>query len=249
MAIQTTDGVVLKKHDLRESSLVLTFFTRDFGKISGVIKGVRGPRAQLGATPQLFSLDRIVFYESKRRNLSVISQCDLKDFFDPIRKDLEKSVYAKYFLELVDSLSAEYDKSEEVFRLLVDSLQFLCTPASTKRAARIFEIRLLNLVGLMPELVACVNCENKTTGAVKFSFCLGGILCENCFNKDKTALNISRGTINFIEHVKDSLYQKASRIKVSMRVGMELEAILRKFVDYHLQGKLKTMEFLTKVGL
>jgi len=249
MAIEKTDGILLKRRDLRESSLVLTFYTKDFGKISGVIKGARGPRAQLGFSPQLFSLNRIVFYESKRKRLSIISQCDLTNFFSSIRKDLQKTIHAEYFLELVDSLSAEFNKNEEIFQLLADSLTLLCTSASAKRVARMFEIRLMNLVGLMPELVNCAHCGVKTAGASRFSFRLGGLICQNCFNQDKNAAKISQGTINFIEHVKNFPYKKASQIKVSRVVGKELELILRRFVDYHVQNRLKTIEFMTRVGL
>ena len=249
MAIEKTDAILLRRRNLRESSLILTFCTRDFGKVSGVIKGVRGPRAQVGIKPQLFSLSRIVFYESKKKRLNIVSQCDLLNFFSSIRKDLAKTIYAEYFLELADSLSADFDKNEKLFDLLVDSLELLCTPASVKRIARIFEIRLMDLVGLMPELTACANCGNSAAEASKFSLRSGGVLCGKCLNKDRSAINISRGTVNFIEHVKNSSYKNASRIKVSEKVGKELELILRKFVDYHNQGRLRTVEFMKKIGV
>lgn len=249
MAIEKTDAVLLKRRNLRESSLVLTFCTRDFGKVSGVIKGARGPRAQLGSNPMLFSLNRIVFYESKRGRLNTVSQCDLLDFFGLIRKDFQRTIYAEYFLELVDSLSAEFDKNEEIFKLLVNSLQLLCTSASAKRIARIFEIRFMNLLGLLPELISCSDCGAKIQGLSKFSLRLGGLICRDCFGKDTAAVGISKGTINFIEYVKNSSFERASRIKVSKEVGGELESILRKFVDYHLEHRLKTIEFMKKVGL
>lgn len=249
MPIEKSDAVLLKKRNLRESSLVLTFCTKDFGKVSGVIKGVRGPRAAMGASPMLFSLNRIVFYESRKRKLNTISHCDLLDFFDLIRKDFQRTVYAEYFLELVDSLSAEFDKNEEVFKLLVDSLRLLCTSASAKRIARIFEIRFMNLLGLMPELVSCYNCGAKSPEGSRFSLRLGGLICRNCFAKDRSAVDVSKGTINFIEHIKKVSYERASRIKVAKIVGTELENILRKFVDYHLENRLKTIEFMKKVGL
>jgi len=249
MPIEKTDAILLRRRNLRESSLMLTFCTRDFGKVNGIIKGVRGPRAQLGLNPQLFSLSRIVFYESKRKKFNIVSQCDLLDFFSSIRKDLDRTIYAEYFLELADSLSADLDKNEELFQLLVDSLGLLCTPASVKRIARIFEIRLMNLVGLMPELTACANCADTSRDLPRFSLRSGGVLCGKCLNRDRSAIEISKGTINFIEHVKKASYEHASRIKVSEKVGKELELILRRFVDYHVQGRLKTIDFMKKVGL
>ncbi len=249
MGIETTDAILLRRRNLRESSLILTFCTRDFGKVSGVIKGARGPRAQLGINPQLFTLNRIVFYESKKRRLNTISQCDLKSFYGAIRKDLQRTVYAEYFLELADSLSAEFDKNEELFSLLADSLEFLCTSASVKRIARVFEIRLMKLLGLMPELKICAVCGIKIEDESKFSLRSGGLICRKCFGQDALAMNISKGTINFIEYIKKVSYKQASRVKVAKKVGGELEAIMRRFVDYQLQGKLKTVEFMRKIGV
>ena len=65
MAIQKTEAILLRKRDLRETSLILSFFTRDFGKIHGVLKGARGTRARIGVNPLYFSLEEIIFYEKK----------------------------------------------------------------------------------------------------------------------------------------------------------------------------------------
>ncbi|MBU0880811.1 MAG: recombination protein O N-terminal domain-containing protein, partial [Candidatus Omnitrophica bacterium] len=64
MPIQKSDGILLRRQDLRETSILLTFYTRDFGKIKGIVRGVRGPRAIFGGGAyELFALDEIIFYE------------------------------------------------------------------------------------------------------------------------------------------------------------------------------------------
>ena len=37
MAIHTTDAIVLRKNDIRETSVLVVFYTRDFGKVRGLI--------------------------------------------------------------------------------------------------------------------------------------------------------------------------------------------------------------------
>lgn len=249
MAIQTTEGIVLKKQNLRETSIIMTLFTKDFGKLSGIIKGARGPKAVIGNNPQLFSLNSIVFYERKRSNLNSISQCDLKVFFEDIRNDLEKTVYADYFLELVDFVTIEGDVNKDIYQLLLNSLNLLSKPVSSKRVARVFEIKLMDISGFMPEFKECTDCEKIVQNDARFSLRLGGLLCGDCEKKDRAAIKISKGTINFIEHVRKSPYERISRIKVSQNVGKELEGFLRRFVDYHIQRSLKTVEFLKKIKL
>lgn len=249
MAIQKSEGVLLRRQFLRETSLILTFYTRDFGKIKGIVRGVRGPRSQSGgANMDLFSLDEVVFYERKKSDIYNISQCDLLEFFNPIRSSLDRLAYAAYITELLDSVTGLADKNKDVFELLLNSLKLLSGESSPKRVARIFEIKLLHLLGLMPALGGlCANCGRKISDSAKFSLRHGGLICRECLASDKDARPILAGTVKFIEYVKGSPFEKASRVKVSAEVGKELEATLRKFLDYHIERRLKTVEFLKEI--
>jgi DNA repair protein RecO (recombination protein O) len=249
MAIQKTEGILLRRQDLRETSLILTFYTRDFGKIKGIVRGVRGPHAQYGGgSLEVFAYDAIVFYERKRSEFYTTSQCDLIEFFNPIRESLDRLAYAAYMVELLDSVTSLSDKNEEVFRLLLNSLRLMAGESSAKRVARIFEIKLLGLLGIMPSLALCASCGGDIAGDARFSFRQGGLICKLCFNADKNAVAILPGTVKFIEHIRNSPFEKVARIKVAAKVGEELEGILRKFLDYHIERRLKTIEFLKEIA-
>ena len=251
MAIQKTEGILLRRQDLRETSLILTFYTKDFGKIKGIVRGVRGTRTQGigGGSLEVFAHDEIVFYERKRSDLYTISQCDLLDFFNPVRESLEKLSYANYIIELLDSVTSLADKNEEVFWLLLNSLKLLAGESSARRVTRIFEIKLLHLLGIMPTLEVCANCGGQIGTEAKFSLLQGGLLCKKCLGTDRLAASILQGTVKFIEHIRSSPFEKVARVKVSATVGKELESILRKFLDYHIERRLKTIEFMKEAGI
>jgi len=248
--IQTTEAVLLKKQDLRETSLFLTFYTRGFGKIYGVIKGARGQKGQYCAVPQLFTLNEVVFYERKAKDVFTISQCELKEFFGEIRENLEKTSYAVYFVELINSLTPVCEKNEAMFQLLTNCLRLLSGSASPKRAARIFEIKLLSILGLMPQVSNCAACGAvKLDKKVRFSFKNGGVLCEACAAKEKDSVAISIGTAHFIGHISRSNWEMIPRIKVSSDVGREVESLLRRFFNYHLHLKPKSLDFMRKTQM
>ncbi|MBI5123803.1 MAG: DNA repair protein RecO [Candidatus Omnitrophica bacterium] len=248
MAIQKSEGIVLGRQDLRETSLITTFYTKDFGKIKGIVRGVRGPHAQYGGgSLEIFAHDEVVFYERKKSDIYTISQCDLIDYFNPVRESLDRLVFATYMIELLDSVTSLADKNSEVFELLLNSLKLLSGQSSAKRVTRIFEIKLLHLLGLMPTMELCANCSGKIDSNAKFSFRNGGVICKNCLSTDKEASHILAGTVKFIEHIRNSPFEKVARVKVSSMVGEELEKILRKFLDYHIERRLKTVDFLKEV--
>jgi DNA repair protein RecO (recombination protein O) len=250
MPIQKSEGIVLRRQDLRETSVILTFYTKHSGKIKGILRGVRGPRPQgaAGACLELFALDELVYYERKSSDIYTVSQCDLAEFFAPIRASLEKLSYATYIVELLDSVTAACDKNDEVFELLLNSLRLLSGESSPRRVARIFEIKLLYLLGLMPSLQACASCGRKIAGGERFSFRHGGLICKDCRPQDKAAAPILAGTAKFMEHIRSSPFEKVARVKVAAQVGKELEATLRKFLDYHIERRLKTLNFIKEIG-
>ena len=59
---------------------------------------------------------------------------------------------------------------------------------------------------------------------------------------------VSRGTLNFLEHARRQPVKSLVSVKVSQEVGEELEKLLRRFTDFHLSHKLKTLVFMEKMG-
>lgn len=251
MPIQRSQGILLRRHCLRETSLILTFYTRDFGKIKGIVRGVRGSRASGhgGGAHEIFALDDIVFYERRARDIYTISQCDLAEYFAPLRRSLEKLAYATYLIELLDSVVGLSDTHPEVFDLTVNCLGLMAGEMSPRRVARLFEIKLLSYLGIMPTLGMCANCESGVDDLARFSLRHGGLLCKNCLKTDQNAYPILRGTARFIEHVQGLSIDKVARVKVADKVAQELEMILRRFLDYHIERSLNTVKFLKTIEM
>jgi len=226
----------------------------EFGKIKGLLKAVRGPHAESGHQLQLFTNNRIVFYERKRGSIFTVSQCDLKDFFYPIRGDFKKTVFATYFLELVDLFTEAGGDGHGIFTLLYDSLKALEGIASPRRLSRILEIRLLSLSGLMPGFKSCASCGEELPAGrdngekIPFDVASGGTVCEKCRRSTPMIKGLLPGTSQFIQHVQRCDYDKAVRVKVSDAVGRELESVMREFVDYHVGRPIRSVEFMKKTG-
>ncbi len=251
MSAVKTHAFVLKTQDYRDTSILGDFYTRDHGRIRGILKGARGSRASFGSTLEPFSLNEILFYKRKRGgDLHLVTQAELLDLYPAAREDLERLAYASYFTELVSELVETEETHSEIFDLMDDSFRFLSSGASPKRCARIFEVKLLELLGLMPEIQACVFCRGESPDPAYFNVPAGGVHCKDCGAKKTsgTSFPVSKGTINFLERVRRSPLGDLYQVKVAQEVGEELEKILRRFTDYHLSHKLKSVIFMEKMG-
>jgi DNA repair protein RecO (recombination protein O) len=183
--------------------------------------------------------------------LDLITKCETIDFFLPVRKDIERLTYANYFIELVDVVTNDYDINSDLYTTLTESLRLLATDASAKRVSRVFELKLLKDIGLNPELGVCSECGKDPGEKPAFSVSLGGVICSECSKGKGTLLHISQGTLNFMRKVQSSSFDRIQQVKVSREVGAETEKVLKRFMEFHINRRLKSLNFLKdlkKVG-
>ncbi|MGB3242797.1 MAG: DNA repair protein RecO [Candidatus Omnitrophota bacterium] len=241
---QNAEGIILRKFYLRETSYILVVFTKEFGKIRGVVKGARDPYPQFAGNFEIFARCQLLFYKKKKSAMDLITRCEALDFFLPVRKDIERLTYANYFIELIDVVTGDHDVNEELYAALLESLKLLATEASAKRVSRIFELKLLKAIGLTPNLEACTGCGSPVSGNFYFSLKDGGIKCTACAQAGAERLKASLGAINFMKKVIENPILKTANIKVSKDVGKETERILSGLIKFHIGRQMKSLKFL-----
>lgn len=244
MAILQTEGIVLKTFDLRETSRIATFFTKDYGKVSGVLKGIRKDPKKFGSSVDRFSVNDIVYYQYRNSELHLISQCDLKQFFYPIRQDLRKSFAAHYALELVNLVMPPEQRNRRVYSLLQDFLITLTQSDDIHQLVHVFQIKILLYSGFRPHLDACLNCHQDIEGNAKFSLTEGGLVCYHCAENWGDLHDISRGTISSLIYIEKNLWPNCMKLMMTSSVKKELKYILNNFLVFHLGRKLKSAKYL-----
>lgn len=141
-----TEGIIIRRKNFGEADKILTIFSKHYGKIRAIAKGVRKPTSRKAGVLELFNHCRLVLHKGK--NLDIISEAEIIDSFSSWRKDLLKVQLAFYFGELVDKLTAEEQKNKVVFELLKNSLKSLGKRGENFLIlAKNFEMSLLNELG------------------------------------------------------------------------------------------------------
>jgi len=242
--ILKTEAIVLKTFDFRETSKIAVFFSRDYGKVKGVMKGIRKDSRKFGSSVDKFSVNDIVYYSHRNSDLHLISQCDLKEFFFPVRKDIKRSLAAQYILDLVDAMMPVEQQNQEVYQLMLDSLKSLEDIVDVNKLVHIFQIKILNYSGFKPHLDSCLICDKKILSKVRFSARLGGLICSQCQDNDASASSISPGTVASLLHIERNPWQGCLRLGLTAPVQKELKYILNNFLVFHLERQLKTARFV-----
>ncbi len=244
MPIHKTEAIVLNKYDFRETSLIVNFYTRGFGKVSGLLKGIRKDPEKFASTLEPFSYNDIIFYKSSRSTLHLVSQCDIKDNFDGIRANMLKLGVSSGMLELLHTVCPAEDVNEDIFNLSLVCFKELETNRDAEKLMMIFKIKILALSGFKPHFDSCVCCGSKIIGESKFSVALGGLLCMPCSYKDMKARLIFKGTIATILYIERNDFKNNLNLGMNPLIKKELDFVLNSFLNFHLGKKLKSAEVI-----
>ncbi|TMF00838.1 MAG: DNA repair protein RecO [Chloroflexi bacterium] len=239
-----TPAVILKRTDLGEADRIVTFFSRDVGKIRAVAKGVRRTTSRSAGHLEPFTLSDVMF--AVGRELDVISQADTLEAFREIREDLELTTHAYYLAEVVDLLTEDRLENRDVFDTLVEGLRSLRATHDPRMVLIVFHLRLLEALGYRPELRECVSCRATIEpNRNHFSALLGGVLCPACGPREPTARDIGTSALKLLRFVQQARGQRA--VSVPPEVGREAEALLRDYAEHIVERRLRSPALIARV--
>ena len=250
MQLRKTDAVVLHRTDFGESDLLVTLYTSDLGKVKGIAKGAKRSKRRFVNNLQPFSYIRILFAEG-RGGLIRVDEADMIQPFFRIGEDISKVLYGSYFLEMVKEMTGEKEANPPLFALVVAFLTLLNNSPPREEYPRVFELRLLDLLGYRLRVAECSICNQQLSSAdgegVWFSFRHGGAVCRACSSSAQGAVAISHETLETMEHVIHMDLTEIEGIRFSARVLAEGRDILPKFVQHQLGKGLKSLRVMEEV--
>jgi DNA repair protein RecO (recombination protein O) len=154
MPAQASESFVLRTYPFREADLIVSFFTRDSGKLRGVARRARRPKNSFGSGLERLSQVKMFYFASENRELVNLDSCELIQSQFGIVGDYAGCVALDYIAEVSENLLPAAEASDKFFRLLVAVLAFLReNPAgSVWPAVTYFSLWAVRLSGFLPEL-------------------------------------------------------------------------------------------------
>lgn len=148
--IYKTEAIILKRKNYREKDRIITVFTKEYGKIRLIGRGIRRINSRRAPFLEIFSRAAIVAYHGKV--FDSISEVQGVSDFALLRQDLKKVGIAYLLCELVDALLPEKQEHRDVYNLLLGALYSLNTKGTPglHQIGRKFALELLWCLGFLP---------------------------------------------------------------------------------------------------
>ncbi|MBN1282722.1 MAG: DNA repair protein RecO [Proteobacteria bacterium] len=179
---RSTESIILRRVAYRDADWIVTFFSRDSGRQSGIARSARLSRRRFGGSLEPGSVVEIGYSECRGRGLLSLDRSSLLVPLNGILKSLERIGALSRSLALALAFLQENEANAEKFDLLRARIERLaeCDPRPIESAA--FELRWLGLCGYAPSIGVCTACgaPAQGAGAWSFDFDKGGLACGSC---------------------------------------------------------------------
>ena len=247
MSTEKSDALVIRQADFSETSRVVTFFSRDFGKLAALAKGAKRLKGQFEAALDLLSTCRIVFIRKSTDSLNLLTEASLVARFRPSGRNLTALYGGYYVAELLDALTEVYDPHPLLFDASCQTLQSLSDRPTSRLAIIRFEFAVLREIGQLPVFDQCVACGALTVrrGPYEYTANQGGLLCRSCQQEQFRRHHIQDGTLAIIKRLIDAdSRQSAVRIGLTEQQYGELRKLTSAAISHVMGRRPKTLRYL-----
>ncbi len=143
-------AIVLNRKVFRENDLLITLYTKKYGKIVLQAIGAKKIKSKLAGHIEPMNLVEIEWVKGK--TLDKLTGAVISSSFSDIKNNFDKINYAQYFLQVIDKITQLQHPDKKIFEFLKNALEKLNT-AQKENLAIIklcFDYKILFLLGYNP---------------------------------------------------------------------------------------------------
>lgn len=239
--IEKTEGIVLHQLKYGESSLVVSMYTKDFGRLSFMVNGTKGKKAKFRSSlfMPLTILELDIYYK-KTRELQRISEARIHVPYKSLQSSILKSTVSLFLAEILYKTLQEQEPNFPLYDFLWHSLQYF-----DLLEKRFSDFHLVFLTNFSRFLGFSANVENQKVVSSYFDL-KNGIFKVN---QPKHPLFVKGEITEKLFQLFQTSVTEASELNLS---GKERRALLELIVDYyriHIEslGTINSLEVLKEV--
>lgn len=171
------EALILRTWPVHEADQLVSFFTREQGKLKGIAKAAAKSRKRFGGALEPMTYVLASYVEKPRQELVRLDACEIiaSPLSEPV--DYGRAAALAFFAEILEETLQDRDPQDPVFRLALSVLE-------QTRTERIwlpityFALWMVRLMGWMPEIARCTRCARPFAGeAAYFESQSDGLVC------------------------------------------------------------------------
>lgn len=242
-------SIILRRIAYGDFDLVVTFFSRDGGRMSGMAKSARRSVKRFGGALEPATLVELTYAERRGSHMVRIEEAMVLRPAIGAVKSIERVNAMARAIDLALAFLQEHERSPAKFDLLEERIAAICQGQTSVSSAIAFELEWLKLCGFGPNLGSCPVCgdvdvavcgdvQDGSSPGRAFDFDHGGIMCMPC-GKTKRA---SKGSLVSPGAAK-GLAMMREGAPPDDEASLEISVLLRDYIDHVVGRRLKPRIF------
>ncbi len=253
MASEKSDAIVIRMIEFSETSLIVTLFTRNFGRISAIAKGARRPKGPFEGAIDLLSICQVEVIRKPGDTLDLLTEAKLSRRFRAAQKSLDRLYCGYYVAEMLRRWTDDEDPHQDLYDSVVRTIDQIDGVGDPLMAVAHFEIRAMRLLGNAPGTRFCVSCGcevNRVNLRIPFCHEAGGVLCHECRLRHRGVSMVKSIVLDWFDRLHDADEQPKtlSADELSLPWSNEtyrpLRAFLNRYITITLGSRPRTQSML-----
>ncbi len=251
MALEKSEAIVIRVVPWSETSMVVTLFTRDFGKVSAIARGARRLKSPFESSLDLLAKSQVVFLQKGHDTLDLLTESKLTRRFKSGQRALLPLYCGYYVADLLLSLTEDNQKAKELFEVSDQTLAELDGGKSEPEVVLRFEMQVLKLLGHLPTFNLCASCGNLVQSAgnglgALLGIVAGGVLCGDCVPGQHSIIRVRIPTLEILKaYAKEEWTGDPMPIRPEVRG--EVRFVMERFVANLADRRLRLTDFLEEL--
>lgn len=249
MASEKTDAIVIRMVEFSETSLIVTLFTRAFGRVSAIAKGARRPKGPFEGAIDLLGVCHVELLRKSNDALDLLTEAKLARRFRGAQKSLERLYCGYYIAEMLSRWTDDDDPHPEVYDLAIGAIERIDGDRDPLMAVTHFEVRAMRMLGHAPATGQCVTCGGEVKRAnqrVPFGHELGGVLCDVCRGRHRGVTTVHCSVLDWLDRLHEA--ETPPEEPFTHEHYRQLRALLNRYITVSLGVRPRTQSMLpTKV--
>ena len=239
--ITKVEGIIVNETPYGESSKIIHLFTKTYGIIGIMCKGVKSMKSRLRALTMKFTYGFFYIYY-KEDKLSILKDVDVLDDFKIIKNDIVLISYLNYLTELSTQVYKQ-SMEKEIYDFFLAGVKKIEEKMNPLVITNILELKYLPYLGVGLELDSCILCGNKTN-IVTIDADVGGYICNNCY---KNQILVSDKTVKMIRMYYYVEIDSISKLSISESIVREINFFINRYYERYTGLYLNSKNFLNKM--
>lgn len=230
--------IVLNSIHWKDSSKIVTMFSRENGRIKVIARGAFRKNSPFGGLLESLNIIDAVISEKSARSLQILTDAEIQNNFQKLRMMPDHFPYALAILEMINQIF-EFSHSEAVF------FDFTCTvllelERSTDPEAVFwyFLIKISSFLGFKPEFTICQSCKDTLSGKnALFSYATGQVICQNCRDFSSGSDVLSSADKDFLIKLQSFPHKRTGDL-MRNHPNQNLTPLLIQYLNFHLEKQI-----------